>query len=129
MICVCVRVCICIYIYICIRIHIFIFHLFIIIHVSGFPQADGPADAIRRSSLPSVLISTKCDTPIAQRELDPVKIERGARNSIGGIGLVQTSAHDAGAEKHKEAVAMILKQIIFGKAGAANPRHNSQFCL
>lgn len=83
---------------------------------NSFEDIPRVLNAIRRSSLPSVLISTKCDTPIAQRELDPVKIERGARNSIGGIGLVQTSAHDAGAEKHKEAVAMILKQIIFGKA-------------
>jgi len=113
------------------RLHLIYILRTIYIHTSlyGPPLTDRPADAIRRSSLPSVLISTKCDTPIAQRELDPVKIERGARNSIGGIGTVQTSAHDTGAEKHKEAVAMILKQIIFGNAGAANPRHNSQFCL
>ena len=71
--------------------------------------------AITRASLPSVLVSAKCDRPVGERELDPMLIEQKARRSISGIGTLQTSGHSS--ESQKQAISMILKLILFGAPG------------
>jgi hypothetical protein len=92
-------------------------------HVSTAPHDVTPAnsgqiiDAMRKASLPSVLVSSKCDTPSANRELDPDKIERGARNTIAGLVTLQTSETDV--ENHRKAMAIVLKQIVLGGQGKA----------
>ena len=68
-----------------------------------------------------MLISCKCDTPAAKRELDPTVIEQKARRSITGIGTLQTS--EASQESHRKAMSMILQQIIFGEPGALRGEH------
>jgi len=62
-----------------------------------------------------MLVSCKCDTPAAKRELDPTVIEKTARRSISGIGTLQTS--EGSQESHRQAMSMILHQIIFGEPG------------
>ncbi|KAF2768205.1 ras GEF [Teratosphaeria nubilosa] len=71
-------------------------------------------NAFRKSSLPSILISAKCDTPRSNRELDPTVIERKARGSISGLDTIQLS--ETGAENHRQALSMILQSIL-GNAG------------
>ncbi|KAK3106794.1 hypothetical protein LTR53_018055, partial [Teratosphaeriaceae sp. CCFEE 6253] len=71
--------------------------------------------AIRKASLPSVLISTNSDTPVAERELDPTMIEQNARRSISGIGTLQVTRRSL--DEQKRAIFMILKQIIQGLPG------------
>ncbi|KAK3675063.1 hypothetical protein LTR78_004997 [Recurvomyces mirabilis] len=78
----------------------------------------GVLNAIRRASLPSVLISAKCDTPPSEREVDPMSIERNALRSFGGISVLQTSENSL--ESHKSAMATILKSIILGMPGDTN---------
>lgn len=72
-------------------------------------------DAIKNSALPSVLVSCKCDTPTAERELDPIIIEQKARRSISGISTLQTSENGEGS--HKQAISMLLRAIIIGSPG------------
>ena len=72
-------------------------------------------DAIRKASLPSVLISAKCDTPIEERQVDPVMIEQKARRSISGISTLQTTRRSVDEQKH--AIFTILKAVVLGNAG------------
>ncbi|KAK5736918.1 hypothetical protein LTR17_007062 [Elasticomyces elasticus] len=72
-------------------------------------------NAIRKASLPSVLISSKCDTPVESRELDPAMIEQKARRSISGINTLQTTGRSL--ENQKRAIFMILKAVILGQSG------------
>ena len=71
--------------------------------------------AITRASLPSVLVSAKCDIPVGERELDPMLIEQKARRSINGIGTLQTSGYSL--DSQKQAISMMLKLILFGAPG------------
>ncbi|TKA37794.1 hypothetical protein B0A54_09796 [Friedmanniomyces endolithicus] len=61
-------------------------------------------NAIHKASLPTMLISSKCD---GERQLDPAMIEQKARRSISGIGTLQTSGHSV--DSQKRAIFMILK--------------------
>ncbi|KAK6396086.1 hypothetical protein LTR65_010196 [Meristemomyces frigidus] len=51
----------------------------------SFDDVPEVLNAIKNSALPSVLVSSKCDTPAGERELDPLIIEQKARRSISGI--------------------------------------------
>ncbi|EMC95338.1 hypothetical protein BAUCODRAFT_578020 [Baudoinia panamericana UAMH 10762] len=75
-------------------------------------------NAINRAELPSVLVSSKCDTPAGKRELDPAFIERKARASISGISTLQTS--EESQESNKRAISMILKAIVLGIPGSSS---------
>lgn len=58
-------------------------------------------------------MSSKCDTPLDERKLDPVMIEQKARRSISGLSTLQTSHADQ--DSHRRAVSTILRAIVFGK--------------
>ncbi|KAI7109336.1 ras GEF, partial [Hortaea werneckii] len=68
--------------------------------------------AIRKASIPSLLVSAKCDTPTADRELDPSMVEQKARRSINGVGTLQSSR--SSIDEHKKAMSVLLRNIIFG---------------
>ncbi|KAI7353892.1 ras GEF [Hortaea werneckii] len=68
--------------------------------------------AIRKASIPSLLVSAKCDTPTADRELDPSMVEQKARRSINGVGTLQSSR--SSINEHKKAMSVLLRNIIFG---------------
>ncbi|KAI7589764.1 ras GEF [Hortaea werneckii] len=68
--------------------------------------------AIRKASIPSLLVSAKCDTPTADRELDPSMVEQKARRSINGVGTLQSS--HSSIDEHKKAMSVLLRNIIFG---------------
>ncbi|KAK5119278.1 hypothetical protein LTR85_007634 [Meristemomyces frigidus] len=80
----------------------------------SFDDVPEVLNAIKNSALPSVLVSSKCDTPSGERELDPLVIEQQARRSISGISTLQTSETGDGA--HKLAISMILRAIILGNS-------------
>jgi len=71
--------------------------------------------AIRKAELPSALVSCKCDTPPADREVDPSAIEQKARKSVSGLSTFQTS--EANLDSHKRAIASILRSVVFGDPG------------
>ena len=79
--------------------------------------------AIRKSNLPSLLVSAKCDTPVKERELDPTIIEQKARRSISGVDTLQTSL--AGPDNHLQAMHVILRAIIFGELDSERRRSPS----
>ncbi|KAI7528042.1 ras GEF, partial [Hortaea werneckii] len=68
--------------------------------------------AIRKASIPSLLVSAKCDMPTADRELDPSMVEQKARRSINGVGTLQSSR--SSIDEHKKAMSVLLRNIIFG---------------
>ncbi|KAI7154404.1 ras GEF [Hortaea werneckii] len=68
--------------------------------------------AIRKACIPSLLVSAKCDTPTADRELDPSMVEQKARRSINGVGTLQSS--HSSIDEHKKAMSVLLRNIIFG---------------
>lgn len=74
--------------------------------------------AIRKASIPSLLVSAKCDTPTADRELDPSMVEQKARRSINGVGTLQSS--QSSIDEHKKAMSVLLRNIIFGTQGASS---------
>ncbi|KAK0257088.1 hypothetical protein LTS09_007993 [Friedmanniomyces endolithicus] len=76
-------------------------------------------NAIHKASLPTMLISSKCD---GERQLDPAMIEQKARRSISGIGTLQTSGHSV--DSQKRAIFMILKAVILGHS-ETKPRNVS----
>lgn len=73
--------------------------------------------AIRKASIPSMLISSKCDYPPAKRDLDPVQIEETAKSRIGNIETLQTTF--AGSDAHKRGVSVLLKAIQANKHGTS----------
>ncbi|KAK8217181.1 hypothetical protein M8818_001433 [Zalaria obscura] len=75
----------------------------------SFEQVPEVLTAIRKASIPSMLISSKCDYPPAKRDLDPVQIEETAKSRIGNIETLQTTF--AGSDAHKRGVSVLLKAI------------------
>lgn len=71
-------------------------------------------DAISKASLPSVLVSCKCDTPPAQREIDPSVVEKKAKSFVSNLKVMQTSGNSP--ESTKKGLSMILKAIMAGNA-------------
>ncbi|KAF2172529.1 hypothetical protein M409DRAFT_63188 [Zasmidium cellare ATCC 36951] len=66
--------------------------------------------AITKASLPTILVSCKCDTPPSERELDPEQVEKRAKDAIASLGTLQIS--EIRPESHKRGIFMILNNII-----------------
>lgn len=78
--------------------------------------ADGVITAaIHKAALPCVLISCKCDTPPAERELDPVGIEARAKQAVKSLRAVQTSL--VKPESFKMGLATLVKAVVNGHPG------------
>nr|OQO28265.1 hypothetical protein B0A51_04355 [Rachicladosporium sp. CCFEE 5018] len=68
--------------------------------------------AISKAPLPSILISCKCDTPIAEREVAPAKYEIAAKQKVGGLHTLQTSP--SVPESYRNAVFTMVKAVVHG---------------
>ncbi|EME48582.1 hypothetical protein DOTSEDRAFT_67582 [Dothistroma septosporum NZE10] len=67
-------------------------------------------DAITKASLPTVLISCKCDTPADEREVDPAQVEQNAKRAINNISTLQISEYHP--ETHRRGIFMLLNTIV-----------------
>ncbi|GAB7322496.1 hypothetical protein MBLNU13_g03429t1 [Cladosporium sp. NU13] len=79
------------------------------------------------AALPSVLISCKCDTAPAERELDPVGVEASAKRAVKSLRAVQTSL--ASPETFKMGLATLVKAVVTGdtsQQGFAGTRQRAQ---
>ncbi|KAF2839551.1 ras GEF [Patellaria atrata CBS 101060] len=66
--------------------------------------------AFHKASLPSVLVSCKCDNHPALRQVDPNAVERRAKSFLGEVSAIQVS-HTA-PETHQKCMSMILGAVI-----------------
>ncbi|CAK4030556.1 related to Ras guanyl-nucleotide exchange factor [Lecanosticta acicola] len=70
----------------------------------------GMLNAVTKASLPTFLVSTKCDTPAPEREVDPTVVEQNAKRAISSITTLQTSYLNPGS--HKRGIFMLLSTIV-----------------
>lgn len=70
--------------------------------------------AIQRAATPSVLVSCKCDTHPAERQVDPTGIELKARQAVKTLQTLQASV--AHPETYKRGLAMLVKSVVHGEA-------------
>lgn len=71
-------------------------------------------DACSNIGIPTVLISTKCDSPRKAWQIDQRVIE-GICNTMDGVESFQTSA--ISPETHKRCVSVILRKVMSERAG------------
>ena len=70
--------------------------------------------AIQKAAIPSVLVSCKCDTHPAERQVDPTGIELKARQAVKTLQTLQASAGHP--ETYKRGLAMLVKSVVHGEA-------------
>ncbi|KXT07352.1 hypothetical protein AC578_426 [Pseudocercospora eumusae] len=66
--------------------------------------------AITKTSIPTVLIANKSDTPPAEREIDPSSFEQAAKRNLGSVPTFQVS--DSNPEGHKRGLVTLLNAIV-----------------
>lgn len=76
--------------------------------------------AITKSSLPTALVACKCDTPPAEREVNPFIIEQNAKRVNKNIASLQVSELDP--ESHKRGMLLVLNAVV-----SASPEPASKF--
>jgi len=67
-------------------------------------------NAIAKASIPAVLVSCKCDTPLAEREVNPTIVEEGAKKAIRNIDTARIS--ELSPESNKRGILMLLNTIV-----------------
>ena len=72
-------------------------------------------DAIGKAGIPSVLVSSKCDTLQGERKIDPAEVEQKAKRSVKNLNTLQTSIRDS--ETHKRGLSIMLRDILSQTAG------------
>lgn len=91
------------------------------------------ADAITKASLPTILISCKCDTPLDEREVDPARVEENAKRAINSISTLQISEFHP--ETHRRGIFMLLNTIVntqpeqYFRSSSANRRRAASNAL
>ena len=71
-------------------------------------------DMFRKIALPTIFVSTKCDTPIEKRQVDHQMIRSICQN-VDGIEFHQCSLKSP--ETHKRCVSVMLRNIMAGRVG------------
>ncbi|EME88070.1 uncharacterized protein MYCFIDRAFT_48274 [Pseudocercospora fijiensis CIRAD86] len=79
-------------------------------------------NAITKTSIPTVLIANKCDTPLAQREIDPTSFEQAAKRNLGRVPSFQIS--DSNPEGHKRGLVTLLNAIV--QVSQASPEEHQR---
>ncbi|KAI9690987.1 MAG: hypothetical protein M1822_008607 [Bathelium mastoideum] len=67
-------------------------------------------DAMSKASIPCVLVACKCDSPLAQKQVDPTKVEQRARTFIKDVAAAQTARTSPSTQK--QCISIILKTIL-----------------
>jgi GTPase SAR1 family protein len=80
-------------------------------HVHRDYKADYPQDALEKASIPSVLVSNKCDR--SDRQLDPNNIEQRAKAVLRSLNTLQSSTSHVGS--HSKGISSLL-QAVSGKS-------------
>lgn len=71
-------------------------------------------EALTQEAVPTVLVSTKCDTPLESWEVDQDKVEEFC-STLQGLETFQTSA--TAPETHKRCISVILRNIMLERRG------------
>ncbi|SMQ46662.1 unnamed protein product [Zymoseptoria tritici ST99CH_3D7] len=67
-------------------------------------------NAISKASVPTILLSCKCDTPEAQREVNPDQVEHNAKRAISTLSTLQVSEDKP--DSHQRGIFMLLNSIV-----------------
>jgi len=86
-------------------------------------------EALVKANIPTLLVSCKCDIPVASRQIDPNVIEQ-VGTMFGGVQAVQTSANVP--ETQKKALGKMIRMVAdvrkqLSNSGTTRRRANSTF--
>ncbi|WPH03401.1 Hypothetical protein R9X50_00628100 [Acrodontium crateriforme] len=79
--------------------------------------------AVDKASLPSVLISCKCDTPLNHRQIDYTAIEQQAKRKIPTLRTLQTS--ETSPDSYSQAISLILRTIVAHSSARRRAQSNA----
>jgi GTP-binding protein EngB required for normal cell division len=71
--------------------------------------------ALSKSSIPTVLVATKCDALPEERQIDPSQVETRVKRTLKNLSTVQTSAGTP--ETQKRSLSVILRAIATAAKG------------
>jgi len=74
-----------------------------------------PPDAIDKASVPSLLVSCKCDIDPSERQLDPSRVEQRAKSVRRKINTLQIS--DTSTSTQVEAVVNMVRAVCSANGG------------
>ena len=67
-------------------------------------------EAVTKSSLPIVLVATKCDIPSAERKVEPSVVEQNAKRINKNIATLQVS--ELNPDGYKRGISMLMNAIV-----------------
>ena len=79
-------------------------------------QCANLTEALSKRTVPTVLVSTKCDNPVSSWEVDLDKAELLC-SEYHGIEIFQTSTF--ASETHKRCISVILRNIMMDRRGTS----------
>jgi hypothetical protein len=70
---------------------------------------------LSKEAIPLILVSSKCETPLAERAVDPAEVEDDLTRSINGINTMRIS--DANPDTYRRTVHTLLECIVDNVSG------------